>query len=158
MTRYPFFLYNGNIPIKEVLRVTNRDIINRLKELGYRDVTEDSYWEYATYGKPLKQELQKDYLTFRKDFGEGRTLSFKIENDKWSFNGLSLDDRVISNGTLWIHPDCDNEDFYRTSRVLEIGEDEGVYIRVSFPLKDGYRDLTRTMGTMEVGLGFDSKD
>ena len=101
--------------------MTNREVINKLKDFGFEDRTEIKYWTYPVYGGTMKQELQKDTLDFVKEYGD-HTITIGVENDIWSFNGLTDEDNVIEGANVWTNHDCDNENYYKSSVIADIEE------------------------------------
>lgn len=101
--------------------MTNREIINKLKSFGYEDTTETKYWSYPTYSGMMRQELQKETLDFTKRFGEN-TITIGVDNDRWSFNGLTTEDNVKTSASVWTNHDFDNEDRFVAGSVVEMTE------------------------------------
>lgn len=130
--------------------MTNREIINKLKELGYEDTTETEYWTYPTYGGTMRQELQKEILDFTKKFGNN-TITIGVTNDIWSFNGITDEDNVLNNADVWTNHECDNENYFKSGSIISIEEgDDCLILEV--------RKLNRKTDTVykaQVKIGFD---
>lgn len=131
--------------------MTNREIIERLKELGFEDRTEPEYWEYPTYSGTMKQKLQDEVLDFVKDYGDN-TITIGVTNDKWSFDGLTDDDNVTNGEIVWLNHDYDNEDLIRPEgAVVSIDEDGDSLI---FTVRKRNRNTWNTY-KQEIKVGFD---
>lgn len=134
--------------------MTNREIIERLKELGFEDRTEPEYWTYPTYGGTMRQRLQDEVLDFVKDYDDN-TITIGVTNDRWSFNGLTDDDNVTNGEAVWLNHDCDNEDLIRTEgAIVSIDEDGDSLI---FTVRKRNRNTWNTY-KQEVRVGFDKYD
>lgn len=133
--------------------MTNREIIEKLKEFGYEDVTETKYWSYPTYSGTMRQELQKDTLDFCKKFGSN-TITIGVENDRWCFDGLTEEDNVIKNADVWTNHGYNNESYHKAGAILSITEvNEGLILEV--------RKLNKrsdTVYTAEIKVTFDELD
>lgn len=134
--------------------MTNREIIERLKELGFEDRTEPKYWTYPVYGGTMKQRCQDDTIDMVKDYGDN-TITIGVSNDKWSFNGLSDDDRVSEGEAVWLNHEFDNEGLIRTEgAIVSIDEDGDGLI---FTVRKRNRNTLNTY-KQEIRVGFDRYD
>lgn len=107
--------------------MTNREVINKLKSFGYEDTTETKYWTFPTLSGTMRQELQKDTLDFTKKFSDN-TITIGVENDRWSFNGLTEEDNVKTNASVWTNHESDNEDHFFAGSIIDIEEGDGCLI------------------------------
>lgn len=129
--------------------MTNREIINTLKSLGFEDTTETKYWTYPVYGGTMRQALQKETLDFTKKYGEN-TITIGVTNDRWSFNGLTDEDNVKDNSIVWINHEFDNENLYWSKSIISIEEKDN---RLVFTVRS--RNRNRIV-SYEVTIPFDT--
>lgn len=133
--------------------MTNREIINKLKDFGYEDTTETKYWTYPTYSGTMRQELQKEILDFTKKYGDN-TITIGVENDRWSFNGLTDEDNVKENSNVWTNHEFDNEDLFSAGSIIDI-EEEGDGLLFTIRKRNAQ---TRLVFRHQVKIGFDEYD